>query len=1369
MLALISHDRNVHSLANIATIFGVCIEDVRQFFESLSFIVASYSDGDTRVDFVSDSFRRYAASRLADKQEKVRKRQIDWLVGRPESDEALALLPEYLGEAGRRDELLAYLSPEHFGQMVEKSQSLGPVKGKAELGLNTALKAEKDPDLFRFAIQKCAIAELDGCEISRSEVEARVVTGEYGAAMELAQSAVLKQDRLRLFAVIARAQSEQGLSPEPELLEQIRQLSGKVETVELGDRLVELAADLMYSSPELALQLVERATPNAPGDRAMDWALARLSVEALIGERRAQGGMTNAAADLRVRIKDPAAFRFSTQMSILLGRYSARELIREAERLENPSDRLYLLRLWADKTRTYQEAGEVVEYALKLAIKTTNYTPTATDLRELATPVPYVPDAAMLRRLIGTFDAQKEAIERVGPTVDYVRLQLQLCQADARYDRVSASQRLVEIYYYVDGIGELELKTACLGYIAAAIPAIDPDLTLKEVADVSELSHRELERYVRQLLDSTADHYMVTMSIIAALAKAKPQVALSIARELNTEPRRDAALSDLIDEWLDQPARQIPFSMMLETLTDFADLDDREASLAGIFERLAAITKKTVLDDVAAKVLPLVGEIEKMEDKSRKCYTCCHALLLLSKADTANLRGLMDHIYKVLDESWNAMDDSSAKVEVGFRIAALLAPNLRAAALSYVARSQRLREQLGVDYEVSTYTRCLSLAVRAFSGLLPQNLDSEDDYGRLTERIQRLPSRLLRVQLWTDLALRCFGAGRSLGDRIVTERIQPLLGAVKTGSKLEWFRAVATAAPALYRHHHLTALELFRQLPRTYRDVALDAAIDFINRKVSAFDPFDAAGSDYPITYEEAIDVCELLGELDTDATLFGNLKVLVSSALLKHGVHQFTENERLELAQRLARIVEEKFPNPRFIRHEGYRVIAKGQIARLTRRLRGPQWEELVGAGRRIPNLSDRVFVLANLGELSSDVGLLREAKGLADQIPSAMDRIDRYDVVASGGVSIDQAFSTGLLKEAAGLLKGTADPDAEPIRRRMVDLAYRIDPDLASSLASLLDQDQARMAARERLRVLQLKKQLADNEYEPTERAEGVPQDLAKAASLMLAGLNANRIQPKPVRATREFIVAASTGTLDEAYPVLSWLIENAIHRRGHAREAKSLLRGLFEAVVLGCDLAYVMAARSTRKLTSQGTCTSPSAAQKQIVHAGMRNDALDYLRAWLRANATDYLKVCDPFFGPADLEVLQLVLATAPKIRISVVTSKKHQEQERVPLPWDEAYRRYWRDKLSDQSPPETEIVIVGTQKGGELPIHDRWWLTRGKGLRFGSSFNSLGEAKDSEVSILTAEQVAERETETDQYLRYTKREHLGERLSVTIFSL
>ena len=38
-----------------------------------------------------------------------------------------------------------------------------------------------------------------------------------------------------------------------------------------------------------------------------------------------------------------------------------------------------------------------------------------------------------------------------------------------------------------------------------------------------------------------------------------------------------------------------------------------------------------------------------------------------------------------------------------------------------------------------------------------------------------------------------------------------------------------------------------------------------------------------------------------------------------------------------------------------------------------------------------------------------------------------------------------------------------------------------------------------------------------------------------------------------------------------------------------------------------------------------------------------------------------------------------------------------------PWDEAFRRHSvAIQFSDQNPPETEIVIVGTRSSGELPM-------------------------------------------------------------------
>jgi hypothetical protein len=81
-----------------------------------------------------------------------------------------------------------------------------------------------------------------------------------------------------------------------------------------------------------------------------------------------------------------------------------------------------------------------------------------------------------------------------------------------------------------------------------------------------------------------------------------------------------------------------------------------------------------------------------------------------------------------------------------------------------------------------------------------------------------------------------------------------------------------------------------------------------------------------------------------------------------------------------------------------------------------------------------------------------------------------------------------------------------------------------------------------------------------------------------------------------------------------------------------------------------------------------------------------------------------------------------------------------------------------------------VIVGTQTKHDSPIHDRWWLTQGGGLRIGTSLNSLGRSKSSEISTLQPEAAANLEEEVNQYLqRPLKREHNGERLLYSSFNL
>ena len=79
-----------------------------------------------------------------------------------------------------------------------------------------------------------------------------------------------------------------------------------------------------------------------------------------------------------------------------------------------------------------------------------------------------------------------------------------------------------------------------------------------------------------------------------------------------------------------------------------------------------------------------------------------------------------------------------------------------------------------------------------------------------------------------------------------------------------------------------------------------------------------------------------------------------------------------------------------------------------------------------------------------------------------------------------------------------------------------------------------------------------------------------------------------------------------------------------------------------------------------------------------------------------------------------------------------------------------------------PPYTEIVIVGTKEHGVATIHDRWWMTNNSGISMGTSFNSLGRLKSSELRIMSAVEAGQREKEVDKFLYRNAREHNAERL-------
>jgi hypothetical protein len=238
--------------------------------------------------------------------------------------------------------------------------------------------------------------------------------------------------------------------------------------------------------------------------------------------------------------------------------------------------------------------------------------------------------------------------------------------------------------------------------------------------------------------------------------------------------------------------------------------------------------------------------------------------------------------------------------------------------------------------------------------------------------------------------------------------------------------------------------------------------------------------------------------------------------------------------------------------------------------------------------------------------------------------------------------------------------------------------------------------------------------------------------------------------------------------AYPILAWAVENAARKYSDTDQASRLLRPLFTSTVQTAMLVRELAKRlSGQKRLAQQMASSSPYLDGLTIHSGERNTALQFITEWFENNLGDYLKVCDPYFGTDDLEMLKLVMATKPTCRIQILTSEEHQRN--LPLPLKQTYRNHWRQKWSDQNPPNTQIVVVGIRSNGKSPIHDRWWISNGSGLRVGTSFNSLGVKRTSEISIFSKEEALAKEEEIDRYLDNRICAYGDDQLEYDIFNL
>lgn len=1371
ILAVLAHDAKPHTPSVLAEILKLEPSAIENKLRTLNFISI---DPETRqVHFASAGLREFIATKLADKKQYIHGLLIKRLLSQPQSSESLMDLPEHLENAAQFADLLNLLTPEHLVSILEKTQTLSKVEDVAKRGFRSAKRLKKDNELLRFSIQNAVIHEFSRSSVWVSEIEALAALGKEKEALALANNATLIEDRLQLLAAFANAVWMKSGTIDRELREQLKILIDRIDPRSVGRRAREIAEQLVCPSPDLATALLDRISPTLPDEDDLDRLFVSLSVRALreLKDERVRGEVIERFA---LKHKDSKTRSSLKGFRVLTGRLSAAEVLPEAEALELPDAKIRVLRAWCMMNATQPDADTVTEYALNLALGTTAYTLDASLLADLSSPLPSTKSPSRCRSLIGSFDGLRGTAERLGPSVDYVRLQLSLASAEFEIDQSAAERRLSELFDYVVKIEDLSSKGEAFARLLSVLKVLGSKHYLLFGSSLEKQCLEQLEGAVLSLIYSTADQYTAIAGIVRAMADSFLAKALEYVSLANTEGRRDALSTDIVEALVHRPVPEVDIDELLTVLGGVRGQDARDRTLEAIMERFDAA--RDITPACVDGLDPVFSMLAGISDSVMACRALVQALNLLTRHEHARREDLRKKVFEQLRSRWELIDVGWIRIDTGFAIAKDLAATCLVEANVFLVETEALKEgwSITANRPASAYVACIRLAIQCFAGLLPKRLETDHDVQSLAALIDVLPSFGERAVLWSDVCMRGSLVGRQdMAERLSRDFLQPILDKIPAGDTAYRAGVLINTAPAVHKVSPLTCTERLDSIGPDQRDSAIRQIIRYLINGRVPNDPHDDSHiPDREVSYETLLEIVSLVKKLDNDWMIYATSREVADMfhATRKH--YRVNLPQREDISRRFTEIAKEQLPISRQIQHMGFQIITLAQALRMGQAKQG-EWGSTIKEARALENIADKAFVLETVALcLPTNMAaerdkLFAEARLCVEKIPSDLDQIERFIGFAEDIRKSDAKLCRELITAAASVLGHTSE-DVASQRRRLVDVAFRVDESVATALIDKFDDDDAKKSARGQVKLLKLREEIND-ENPGTAVSHVESKDLRRFGWLLLKALNSGRIQTFHPSAVRDYLEAAANQPLRTAFPTLLWYVENAVVRFSNTDQAVAFLRPMFDATVVGAKLAGQIAGSTLTRLKAVRLQSGAFGTQQSmLVRPGSRDEAMKAIGTWCEKNLSTFVKLADPYFSPSDLEWLQLIRAAKPNCEITVLTGRASQPSPAAGQELEDVYVNAWRQAF-DQQPPRTKIAVIGTESGRQSPIHDRWLVTESAGLRLGTSLNSLGLAKESEISEMSAADAEQKLNTIDQYLNRERTEHNGEKLRLTIFYL
>lgn len=1069
ILALITFAEKKCNTENIANILNISEENIITLIEDIPFV---RKNAKGKYEYIFDGFKSFAEKKLLKYEKKIDGVVIDYLIGNLQSIDSLIDLPEMYKKTGRIEDLLKLLNNETWNQLLNQSERISVVSRISNITLQTIQDKNENkniPIILKYAILKSALKELSQITVWQYEIATNLVLGEYMGAENLANIAFLKEDRLRIFASIAKAHVKKGNRVPDRILRKVEDLYEDIDASKdfenIKEAAVEIASLLMYSNPKLAFRLIEDLSGNiTDNDNAFDWALAQISLS-VHSDLKNLEDVSKEDINTKVysKIRNPKIKEFADAILYLSENQTSEEIIDKINQLESTSQKMFLIRNWVNNNYKNINVANIIELGLELVVnKSDKYIPKSSDYKVFAMPLPYLSDKDKAYEFIEKIEHYTASIETTSTTNDLLAIKLFVARALCNFDFEKGEEKLFDIHTEIEKLSDLALKCTCLAIYAneaTRIANTHKDINLDMYLDTARQS---VKNNIDRILEQTAAHFEIVQSIITNLVRLYPDDAIEICKKLNKSIDRDNAFLESLATYLRQNIKKINTLIIDTFLNNIIDFDIKKIAINEIINRLGADEDK----NIECNFFKYFDEVDNLFDNRTKCFLYVNIISILERHEEDNVA-----ICEKLNKTWKELEKSVYKIELGFEIAynaAFLKNKNIAKEFLRAAKQEKEDPKLLLDSPNTTqvFNLTIELAIRLFAGLIHRGSYTQDDILDIDKIISSLPSEQQQIKLWSSLILRIIPKSKKddkLPNKLITSYIIPKLSKIK--NKNERINAILEAIVVLYFEDK--RLLYLKELPsQKLKDIALSKICKYLFTKCLPEDVCEDNTEGYIVDFERVKEILELTSQMTNDYFIAAQVIDIRKSITSKNT--KISNQQKIDIRKEFEKIANSKLPDNNNIRHLGYQILVKANAISIQSKQRLEEWNGILVEVDAIPNLSDRIFMWISIAELlpqdfsKQKQELINKALESVYKLPSFLDTVGRLDMIF---MTLNEKHISGvglkplLEKFIKNLNNNPLNSSLRENYRNILDVAYATDPSIARTLVNSFDTDIARL----------------------------------------------------------------------------------------------------------------------------------------------------------------------------------------------------------------------------------------------------------------------------------------------------------------------